>query len=123
MLHENVPFPLPATRRHSNRRARHRQKLNIAELSKATAVRSGAGAVSCCRPSNAAGSHMPVDLTAVAPSVSAVLTVSGPSPADLTGKCELRLTSHQSSEKQRLQRHGPSRELQTSTYHKLLYNF
>ena len=91
MLHGNVPFPLPPTRRHSNRRARHRQKLNIAELSKATAVRSGAGAVSCCRPSNAAGSHMPVDLTAVAPSVSAVLTVSGPSPADLTGKCELRL--------------------------------
>ena len=35
---------------------------------------------------------MPGDLTAVAPSVWAVLTVSGPSPADLTAKCELRLT-------------------------------
>ena len=35
---------------------------------------------------------MPGDLTAVAPSVSAVLTVSGPSPADLTDKCELRFT-------------------------------
>ena len=97
ILHENIPFPLHPIRRYTRRRARHRQKLNIAQLSKVTAVRSGGSAVSCCGPSNRwrqhnhfPGSHMPGDLTAVAPSVSAILTVSGPSPADLTGKCELR---------------------------------